>query len=145
MNDERSFLPVPLQDLIDLFHGPLEAVSFPDVDTGALARLVAEVESAHEAVLAAEAALAAARKERETRLEVLTQKAQRALAYAKVFAEDDADLSAKLATIRLPTGGRTPSPLGALDVLPAAPRKRGRPRKVEVEPLHLPELAPAGA
>lgn len=147
MNDERPFLPAPLQDLIDLFQGPLASVTFPDVDTLALTKLLAEVEAAHAGVLEAEAALAEARRDREGCLEALTLKAQRALAYARVFAEDDVELSAKLATIRLP---QTPTARGSSPGLPpeslaAAPRKRGRPRKVQSEALHIPELAPMGA
>jgi hypothetical protein len=148
MNDERPFLPAPLQDLIDLFQGPLASVAFPDVDTLALTRLLAEVEAAHAGVVEAEAALAEARRERETCLDALTQKAQRALAYARVFAEDDAELSARLATIRLPQtsqSARGSSPGIPPESLAAAPRKRGRPRKVQSEALQMPELAPMGA
>lgn len=136
-------LPPSLQDLVDLFQGPLQTVQFPDIDAPRLLALVAEVGAAQEAVHEAEQLLAEAKREREERLEALLNKAHRALAYARVFAEEDQELSAKLATVNLPKTRKTP--LGDTPFHEeSAPRRRARQRRPTVEEaLSLPAMEPA--
>ncbi len=136
-------LPPSLQDLVDLFQGPLQAVRFPDIDAERLMALVAEVGVAQEAVEEAEQLLAEAKREREERLEALVNKAHRALAYARVFAEEDQELSAKLATVNLPKSRKIPAG-EAPSHQDAAPRRRGPKRRPSVEEaLSLPAMEPA--
>jgi hypothetical protein len=132
-------IPAPIQTVLDLFTTSLADVRFADVDGPTLARLAAGVEAAALAVATAQAALDAARDALQERQDALLQHAQRALAYARVYAEGDAALSQQLDTVTLPRPTRRARAEDALvlaaDVQPA-PRPRGRPRKVPVaEPL----------
>ncbi|MGZ3460053.1 MAG: hypothetical protein ACXU86_16295, partial [Archangium sp.] len=79
------------------------------------------------------AALEAARQVLADGQEALLQKGQRALAYARVFAEEDAALSTRLEAISLPKPARK-GVGGVVAEAPAqndesAPRRRGRPPK----------------
>lgn len=91
-----------VQAVLDLFQGPLADVRFADVDAKGLANLADEVERAATAVRDQEAQLEGLRLSLEQRKEALLSLAQRALAYAKVFAENDEALMANLNAISLP-------------------------------------------
>lgn len=123
-----------LKPLLDLFASDLGSVRFGDVDAASLARLVAEAEAAETEVAAAERTLEDARAVVAARTDALLQHAHRALAYARVFAEDDPALAAKLAAVALPKPRKArPAEEGvaATDEASAPPRRpRGRPRKV---------------
>jgi hypothetical protein len=126
-----------LQDLLKLFGQELATVKFPDIDRGVLEEAAAVVKERAEAVARAQAALDAARQSLHESQDALLQKGQRALSYARIFAEDDAELSEKLDTISLPRPVRkAPKAEGAMALeAPAvqseesAPRRRGRPPK----------------
>jgi hypothetical protein len=126
-----------LQDLLKLFTQELATVKFPELDRGVLEEAAERVKEKAEAVAQAQAALEAARQALYESQEALLHKGQRALAYARIFAEDDAELSAKLDGINLPRPVRkAPRTEGvmALEAPPAqgeesAPRRRGRPPK----------------
>ncbi len=126
-----------LQDLLKLFSQELATVKFPELDRGVLEEAAERVKEKAEAVARAQAALEAARQALYESQEALLQKGQRALAYARIFAEDDAELSAKLDGISLPRPVRkAPRAEGAVALeAPAvqgeesAPRRRGRPAK----------------
>jgi hypothetical protein len=126
-------IPIPIQSLLDLFTTALADVRFGDVDGQTLARVVADVEAAVAVVSSAEATLASAREALQERQEALLQQAQRALAYARVYAESDEALTERLSTITLPRGTRKARASGDALVLSPdpepAPRPRGRPRK----------------
>ncbi|HLK36536.1 MAG TPA: hypothetical protein VKU41_07265 [Polyangiaceae bacterium] len=121
-----------VQALLDLFGTSLADVRFADVDAPSLARCAAEVEVAAQAEAVARSALDAAHLVLQERQEALLQRAQRALAYARVYAEGDSALSASLEAIGLPRATRRATVGDAL-VLSAtsetSPRPRGRPRK----------------
>jgi hypothetical protein len=93
------------------------------------------VESAAEAVALAQSALDAAREALQDKQDALLQRAQRALAYARVYADGDEALSGQLDGVNLPRSTRRSRPEDAL-VLSAdpqpSPRPRGRPRKAPV-------------
>jgi multidrug efflux pump subunit AcrA (membrane-fusion protein) len=129
-------IPPPIQALLDLFSTSLADVRFADLDGQALARCASEVESAAEAVALAQSALDAAREALQERQDALLQRAQRALAYARVYAEGDEALSGRLDAVSLPRPTRRARPEEAL-VLSAdpqpSPRPRGRPRKAPAE------------
>ncbi|MDY7226340.1 hypothetical protein [Hyalangium rubrum] len=127
-----------LQDLLKLFGQELATVKFPDMDRGVLEEAAERVKEKAEAVARAQAALDAARQSLHESQEALLQKGQRALSYARIFAEDDAELSMKLEAISLPRPMRkAPRAEGSSPVLEApsaqgeenSPRRRGRPPK----------------
>jgi hypothetical protein len=139
-------IPPPIQTLLDLFTASLADVRFADVDGQTLGRCAAEVESAAEAVAAAQATLDGARETLRLKQDILLQRAQSALAYARVYAEGDEALSTQLDAVSLPRSTRRPRAEEGL-VLSAepqpAPRPRGRPRSARlpepaVEALVLP-------
>jgi hypothetical protein len=124
-----------IQAVLDLFSSSsLTDVRFGDVDAQSLARIAIDVQSEADAVASAQAALDAARATLHEREEALLHHAQRALAYARVYAETDETLSARLEAITLPRPPRRARTDGdALILAPdpqPAPRPRGRPRKV---------------
>jgi multidrug efflux pump subunit AcrA (membrane-fusion protein) len=148
-----STIPGPLQGVLDVFATTLADVRFGDVDAATLARLATEVDAAANVVAAAQATLESARAALHERQEALMLAAQRALAYARVYAEADAALSARLDAINLPRAARRPRadaaalPVDAIASADALPprRPRGRPRKVvDTEPM-LAGLTPAEA
>lgn len=111
------------------------------------------MQSAHAVLVAAQLALEAARRSLVERQEVLLQQVQRALAYARVYAEADEALSAQLEAVTLPRAAKRARTdgLGANDALvltseaQPAPRPRGRPRKPAQVPAPTSEpLAHAG-
>ncbi|MBJ6760509.1 hypothetical protein JGU66_07020 [Myxococcaceae bacterium JPH2] len=137
--DNDSISPA-LRALLELFATDLAEVRFPDLDTAVLGDAAALVRERAEVVARAQAALEAARQGLQESQDALLQKGQRALAYARVFAEEDAALSEKLEGIHLPRPMRKASKaegtLAAEPVAPSigseenAPRRRGRPPKV---------------
>lgn len=100
--NEPALLPAPLQALLDLFATELAEVHFADIDASTLARLTHEVQVANETMTAAQAVLDGARTALQERRDTLVQHAHRALAYAKVYAENDDALTARLEAITLP-------------------------------------------
>jgi hypothetical protein len=144
----------PIQALLDLFDSHLADVRFGDVDAKALARIAADVQATAEVVTAAQVALDSARIALHERQEALLLLAQRALAYARVYAEADESLSTRLDAVALPRAARrsrpdpnatsTPSELvlTSSSEAPAARRPRGRPRKIVPAPANISPLEP---
>ena len=131
-----SSIPPPVQTLLDLFRAELPEVRFGEVDARSLACAAAEVHDAAVVVASARAALGGANAALFDRQESLLQQAHRALAYARVYAEADASLSARLEALVMPRGVRRSRSESAVEgalVLTAegdaARRPRGRPRK----------------
>jgi hypothetical protein len=139
-------IPPAVQTVLDLFTTDLADVRFGDLDAPALARIAEDVRAASDVVVAAQLALDVARSSLHERHEALLQQAQRALAYARVYAEADVALTARLDAITLPRTARRPrsetSANGAASeslVLTSeaepARRPRGRPRKLPTASL----------
>jgi hypothetical protein len=163
----------PIRALLELFVGELALVKFPELDAEVLRDAAGQVSSRSEALARAEAAVERARVELGEAQETLQQKAQRALAYARIYAEDQPELAGKLEDITLPRAQRrltrlepTPSPVAAPAAVPAAPvaaaepapvdpgapapKRRGRPPKAAqatagLFPAPAPEAPPAPA
>ncbi|HTV24567.1 MAG TPA: hypothetical protein VMG12_38010 [Polyangiaceae bacterium] len=95
-------LPPPLQSVLELFQGPLSSVRFADIDAAGLAKLAAEVEAASSQVQERENELAELRQALAQRQEALLALAQQALAYARVYAENDEPLLEAVNRISLP-------------------------------------------
>jgi hypothetical protein len=98
--------PQAVQAVLELFKGPLADLRFADVDAERLESLAAEVEHAAAAVQEQEAQLAALRLALGERQDALLSLAQRALSYARVYAESDEALSARLNAISLPRAAK---------------------------------------
>lgn len=130
----------PLKALLGLFDGDLRELKFPDVDAQVLTTTARAVVAAAESVAEAEAALEAAREELQRHQDALLHKAQRALAYARVYAEEQPELLEKLALITLPRPPRRASAAeqsAAPSSEGSAPRRRGRPPKQRGEAPNL--------
>jgi len=115
------------QGLLELFGAELRDVTFPGADGPSLQAAAQSLADAEAAVAHAQAALDAARASREGADRALGALAQRALSYARVYAEDAPSLAAKLDALAPPRTTRKPRG----DALPegTAPRRRGRPPK----------------
>jgi hypothetical protein len=106
-------LPPPLQAVVALFRGPLSQVRFADIDAPGLTGLAEEVEAAATEVEQQEAKLVALRQSLAQRHEALLALAQQALAYARIYAENDEALSAELNDIALPRSTKPRKPTTA--------------------------------
>lgn len=95
-------LPPPVQSVLELFRGPLASVRFADIDGAGLSQLADEVEAAASEVREQEAKLAELRQSLAQRHEALLALAQQALAYARVYAENDEALLDAVNRISLP-------------------------------------------
>jgi hypothetical protein len=121
-----------VQAVLDLFTEPLRDVRFADVDATTLAEHATGAQAAADIVASAEAELARARQVLQERQDALLVHAQRALAYARVFAEADAALTGRLDQIALPRAAKRPRAEGdalALQLQPA-PAARTRPARL---------------
>lgn len=83
-----------------LFERELSGVEFPEVSTGALAQAAAEVQAAARQCDRLRAELAAAESALDSSRNALVRLAERGLAYAKIYAAEDAALAATLEAIR---------------------------------------------
>jgi hypothetical protein len=96
----------PIQSVLELFEGPLGNVRFADIDAAGLASLAAEVKAAASELERQEEALAELRQGLAQRQEALLVLAQQALAYARVYAENDEALLEELNHISLPRAAK---------------------------------------
>jgi hypothetical protein len=124
--DDIDLNPVPrsIVALQRLFEGPLADVRFPDVDGKSLAAAVKALADGDAAARTLEDQLDEARRHVDELQDQLTLRAQRALAYARVYAEGNDELQSQLAAIVVPKTSRqrTQPPMEAAP----APKKRGR-------------------
>ena len=130
----RSAVSDPIRQLVALFAEDLPDVLFPEVDAQMLASLVRTVEARADTLAQAEADLAAARQAHAEAHVELTQAAEKGLGYARVFAADNPELSAKLAEISLTRA----KPV-------KGPAKTRRPRRNRTEPEGITKLPFAGS
>jgi hypothetical protein len=132
----KTTSPIPKHDptpafarqVLELYADALREVRFPDLDLALLeaardALLVSQLE-----VERSEAQLQAARAALDAKSEALQTKAERALAYARVFALGDPALSAQLAEI-----GVRKKPLALVEGGTAPVKRRGRSKKTAEE------------
>jgi hypothetical protein len=112
-----------IQSVLELFKGPLSSVRFADIDAAGLADAATEVEAAASEVDRQEATLAELKQGLAQRQEALLVLAQRALAYARVYAENDEPLLEELNRISLARAAKPRKP-GATKA--ASARDNGR-------------------
>jgi hypothetical protein len=126
-------LGAPLRDVLALFADELADVRFPDVDDATLRSAAAVVAEAHAEVRRLEAALQDARRALDEAHDALVVRAQRGMAYARVFADGDVALLARLDSIALPRGrGARASSSGQASTPPTElPRRRRRSAPAE--------------
>ena len=113
-------LPPFAREVLELFARQLPDLKFPGLDLGVLEAHAAELAEAQGEVERIEAQLEQARAEAAVRALTLTTMAQRALSYARIYAEGDAELEAQVAEIAERRGGGTSE---------SAPARRRRARR----------------
>lgn len=116
-----------LDTLLHVFETTLADVPFPDVSATALREASDLVLDKADAVAEAETALAAARAAQDEARKSFEKLGRRALAYAQVYADGDEALTAKLGEVARDLAGHPRAAEQAVD----APKKRGRPKKVD--------------
>lgn len=136
----RDPVTEPLAALIDVFGEHAQALCFPDVDHSTLEALATELRQAAAEVERQERALAQARQALDERREVLRARAERGLAYARIFAEDDDELRERLEAIELGGAARPASKRAGKK----APPRRTRRTKPAVADETVTELPFAG-
>ena len=127
----------PIRAALELFETALAEVRFADLDAKTLARSAADVEAVAAVVTSAQAALDSARCALQERQEILLDQVQRAVAYARVYAENDEALTERLQSIalpRTPRSGRTKD--DAALVLSSTPQSSPRPRAGRRKPMN---------
>lgn len=118
--------PAFARQVIELYKGDLSEVRFPDLDLAVLESARDELQHSQLEVERLEADLHAARAALDAEAGSLNAKAERALAYAKIYAAADPQLSGRIAEL----GGKKKPP-SAASALPAA--RRGRRKKTALE------------
>jgi hypothetical protein len=130
-----TYLTPPIRSVLELFKGPLANLRFADIDAAGLGKLAAEVEAAGIEVDQHEQKLAELRQLLAQKQEALLTLAQQALAYARVYAENDEALLEELNRIVLPRAAKPKKPGGKA----SGARDAARPEPV----LDAAELPPA--
>lgn len=118
-------LPPFAREVLELYATALAEVRFPDIDLTVLERCADELRESQEEVERLDTELRAAQERLHERSSLMLAKADRALAYARVYAEDDPTLSARVSAIL----GQTTSPAANEDASAPTARKRGKQRK----------------
>jgi hypothetical protein len=135
-------IPTPIRAALSVFETALADVSFADIDAETFARTVAEVTALADAVASAQAALDSAKNALQERQEVLLGQVQRAMAYARVYAEDDEALMQRLNAIPLPRSGRVVrAKEDAALVLSSTPQPASRGKRRKAVPVSESMLA----
>lgn len=98
----------PVKEVIALFNTELESVTFPELNATILNNFVEQVKDKAIELQELQAKVLNAKEALEASQNELFQKATRALAYAKVYAEGKEDLSEKISAINL--SGKSSSP-----------------------------------
>ena len=132
----RDPVSEPLAALIDVFGAHAAALCFPEVDHATLEGLAAELRQAAVEVERQERALQQARQLLDERRDALRARAERGLAYARIYAEDDEALREQLEGIDL---GATAQP-AAKRAAKRHPPRRGRRTKPAVADETVEEL-----
>lgn len=132
----RDPVSEPVAALIEVFGAHADALCFPEVDHSTLEGLAAELRQAAVEVERQERALQQARQLLDERRDALRARAERGLAYARIFAEDDEALRAQLEAIDL---GSPPQP-AAKGAAKRHPPRRSRRTKPAVADETVEEL-----
>lgn len=133
----ESLVPAPAQLVLDFFENELAELKFADMDRSVLQTALEQVQALAEEQAQAEAALRAAQDNLQGSLDALLGKCQRALAYARIYAEGDPELARRLEAIVIPRRARSgvgpAAPASASETSEPRVSKRGRPKAVPAE------------
>ena len=103
MSDQNP-ISAPLRDLLSVFADELAELRFGDVDADLLEKAAALVQAAAAQRAKAETALEEAQTQLSLSRQAFADLGVRALAYARIFAENQPQLRARLDAIELPSG-----------------------------------------
>lgn len=117
MTSQSESLPVLVREILSVFEHDLTDVSFGDIDAGRLLSLADRVRVAGEEVESVRAQLDRAREAHDATLADLVALSEKALAYARIYAESEPELAPRLEALA-----------------PAPPQKKRRRRKAGKEP-----------
>jgi hypothetical protein len=127
--------PPGIQALLDVFQSDLAELRFADLDAATLSGLADELDRRAAEVESQEAKLSELQRALRDQHDLLLAQAQRALAYARVYAERDPELTARLRAISLTAQGRRAHSSAAAqagtappDASPTSPAVRPRRR-----------------
>jgi len=98
----------PVKEVIALFSNELTSVTFPELNAAILNNYAEQVKTKAFELQELQTKVLHAKEALEASQNELLQKATRALAYAKVYAEDKEELSEKLSAINLSAKNSTP-------------------------------------
>lgn len=128
-------IPADVRAVIELFSTELAKISFPDVDAAVLRRHEEMLQTEAQTVARAREALAAAEAAFARRVQALADLTDRALAYARIYADADpsrAALASAIAAIATPSHKPEPA---------SSPKRRGRLPKRSAELFDAPDVA----
>ncbi|NLL14822.1 MAG: hypothetical protein GX267_15570 [Fibrobacter sp.] len=103
----ENSIPAPVQEFYELYQQNFSSVSFPDVSLEILDKLISDVHEKMKALEEARALLDTAQQNLENSQNELLQKSMRALAYAKIYAEDQEELFKQLSSLNLAKSSRS--------------------------------------
>jgi len=132
-----SPIPPNVAEVLALFTDQLDKVAFPDLSAETLKKHGDQVQAKLKQVQKAEVALASAQQELNASQQDLTALAARALAYARIYAEDKPELAQRLEAIKL----RPPKQPRQAQAKAARP-KADKPKKDRAEKQEKPAAAP---
>lgn len=101
-------ISTPIKEMLTIFQRDLSSVTFPDISQSILENLVEEVRKNAAELEAANTLVITAREILEASQNDLLQKCSRAIAYAKVYAEDKEELLENISKINLGKPQRLP-------------------------------------
>lgn len=131
LTETDDTIPSSIQEFYDLFKKDLSNVTFPDISIEILENLISEVHEKFSALKEAQAQVIAAQEALEASQNELLQKSIRGLAYAKIYAEGQEELSEKLAQIVLSKGAK--SSKGTTEGKRTRAKKSEEPKEQSVE------------
>ncbi len=106
-NEIENPIPAPVQEFYELYKQNFSSISFPDINLEVLDKLISDVHEKMNALEQARALLDTAQQNLENSQNELFQKSMRALAYAKIYAEDQEDLFKQLSNLNLAKTSRS--------------------------------------
>jgi hypothetical protein len=124
MFDDSSHISVPLRELMSLFSEQFPDLRFGDIDNARLSQEAAKVVEAGQHTAELEEALDVARANLAETQQALLATGQRALAYARIYAENSPEVLSRLQAISLTNGSRQVSKNQDVETKPT--RRRGR-------------------
>ena len=127
-------ISTPIKEMLTIFKNDLSSVTFPDVSQSILETLVEEVRKNATELEAANAQVIAAREILEASQNDLLQKCLRALAYAKVYAEDKEELLESISKISLGKPQRLPKKEEKGEKKARSPKKTDELQIEEISP-----------